>query len=96
MEAGKDKIARQPRTILIDALLNFVNQNISNREQSPQEVAVHHRISPRYVQELFAGSALTLRCCVTARFVTDHISPRAASPLLPPSADFSACYRWGF
>ncbi len=43
------------------------------------EAAVHLGISPRYVHKLFAGSALTFSCYVTARRL-DHIRRELASP----------------
>lgn len=95
MEAGKDKIARQPQNYLIDALLNFVNQNISNPGLSPQEAAVHLGISPRYVHKLFAGSALTFSCYVTARRL-DHIRRELASPSCRRQPISALAYRWGF
>jgi AraC-like DNA-binding protein len=76
-------------------ILNFVNRQLANERLSPEHVATHFGICPRYVHKIFASLGTTFSVYITQkrleRIRVDLISPGCAHESI-----FSVAYRWGF
>ena len=76
-------------------ILAFVNRNLSNEGLSPQQVATHFEICPRYVHKIFASLGTTFSCYVTAKRL-DHVRIDLNSSACQHQPILALAYRWGF
>ena len=93
----EDRCTQEPATQrgILQAICNFIAQDIANPDLSTAVVAGHFGISPRYLQKLFASDDMTFK-----GFVTNLRLERICADLLDaafahvPANDIA--FRWGF
>jgi AraC family transcriptional activator of tynA and feaB len=92
-EKKKTEIAKTSH--LLSELLDFIGENISDPNLSPQLTAEHFGVSIRYVHKLFAHSGTTFSSYVTAERL-EHIRWELAAFSGRRAPISVLAYRWGF
>jgi AraC family transcriptional regulator, positive regulator of tynA and feaB len=76
-------------------IIYYINQDLANEALSPQRVATHFGICPRYVHKIFASLGTTFTCYVNEQRL-DRIRLDLVSDACRHQPISSVAYRWGF
>jgi AraC-like DNA-binding protein len=76
-------------------ILYYVNEQLSAEELSPERVATHFGICPRYVHKIFASMGTTFSAYITQKRL-ERVRLDLVSPSCKHESIFSVAYRWGF
>jgi AraC-like DNA-binding protein len=76
-------------------ILYFVNRELADEHLSPERVATHFGICPRYVHKIFASLGTTFSVYITQKRL-ERIRVDLVSPGCRHESIFSVAYRWGF
>jgi AraC-like DNA-binding protein len=88
-DAEESKSRDLKREIMI-----FVNQQLSSEGLSPERVATHFGICPRYVHKIFASLGTTFSSYITQKRL-ERVQLDLISPSCRHESIFSVAYRWG-
>ena len=91
----KDEPESGEKHFLLRAILEYIDQNISDGELSPNKVAAKFSISTRYVHKLFIAAGVTFSSYATTRRL-EYIGRDLLSSACSRPPISSVAYRWGF
>ncbi|UKY48929.1 helix-turn-helix domain-containing protein [Streptomyces inhibens] len=83
------------RADLARRIRSFVNQNLGDRELSPEMIAAHHHVSVRYLHKVFANEGTTLSRWIQQRRLEECRRELARLGHVTPSVS-AVAKRWGF
>lgn len=76
-------------------ILYYVNEQLSSETLSPERVATHFGICPRYVHKIFASLGTTFSAYITHKRL-ERVRLDLISPGCKHESIFTVAYRWGF